>query len=214
MASDDLHLTISKPGAIVFSAPVARAAGRPGALHRTPPLPELLGAQLSVLDLDDGSSRPRRSSTSQSTSTYCSVRTVIVGAGADRACRAVELDSAAFRDGGGAASEQGRLPARRRRLRGSTSAYTPGALSFVQRGSRARTSECVQDVHAPSSRCSCGPTWRRSSPSSDTARRGDHASDQPRGVPGVRDGGRATCCSARHAAAQQCCKRMWPRATL
>jgi hypothetical protein len=124
----DLHLSLTRAGAVVFSGPITTASGRPGSLERTPPVRRFLDARLRVLDLDgDGTGEAVIDLAERGA--YCCSHTVIVGAGADGTYRPAELDWGSY----GSAARFAPLKrgyaivARDARLE---ERYTPHVLSF------------------------------------------------------------------------------------
>jgi hypothetical protein len=88
---DNLRLTVSRAGTVVFSGPITTPSGRPGSLVRTPPVRQFLDARLRVLDLDgDGTGEAIVDLAERGA--YCCSHTVIVGAGSDGRYRPLELD--------------------------------------------------------------------------------------------------------------------------
>jgi hypothetical protein len=140
----NLRLTVTRAGTTVFSGPVTTAAGRPGALARTPPVRTFLGAVLRVLDLD-GDGVGEAVVDLDERGAYCCSHTVIVGAGADGIFRPTELDWGSFGSAAGYARlEHGyALVARDARLE---ERYTPHALSFEPRRIWYWHAGTVQDI--------------------------------------------------------------------
>ena len=179
-ALGNLHLTVSKAGAVVFSAPITTAAGRPGALHRTPPVRTFLGVQLRVLDLDgDGSGEAVVDLTERGA--YCCSHTVIVGAGADGSYHALELDWGSFamaavpkpiKDGYLLVGGDARLDER----------YTPHVLSFAPVRVWRYDRGVVQDVSREQPLVVQGDLSRLLAERRSLLRRSDHAQIDLRGL--------------------------------
>jgi hypothetical protein len=122
-----LVLTVTRAGAVVYSASVTTAEGRPGTA-RTPRVRTFLDARLRVIDLDgDGTGEAIVDLAEQGA--YCCSHTVVVGAGADGRYAPLELDWGSYasaekivpiKDGYLLVARDARLDER----------YTPHALSF------------------------------------------------------------------------------------